>query len=140
MPDDVVLAKAATIERCLKRVEEEYANDDRNLFNNITRQDAILLNLQRACEAAIDVAMHLVAKHRLGVPRDSREAFELLAQARFISPDLAQRLKAMVGFRNLVVHDYQALDLVRVRELIRERLGDFLELTRSLLQREEPFG
>lgn len=118
MADDVVLAKAATIERCLKRVKEEYANDDRNLFENNTRQDTILLTLQRAGEAAIDVAMHIVAKPRLGVPRNSREAFELLAQARFITADLAQRLKSMVGFRNLVVHDYQALDLARVRELV----------------------
>lgn len=136
----MVLAKAATTERCVKRVREEYGNDHRNLFANITRQDAILLNLQRACEAAIDAAMHLVAKHRLGLPRDSREAFELLAEAGWINRDLAQRLKAMVGFGNLVVHEYQALDLVRVRELIKKRLGDFLDFTETLLRRDDVVG
>lgn len=72
--DDVVLGKMATIERCLARVQEEYGGDDRNLFENITRQGAILLNLQRACEAAIDLTMHVVAAKRLGIPRDAKRA------------------------------------------------------------------
>src|SRR5204862_3354274 len=62
--DDVVLNKAAIIERCVRRVREEHAGDDRRLTEDITRQDSIILNLQRACEAAIDLAMHLVRVHR----------------------------------------------------------------------------
>jgi hypothetical protein len=50
--DDVILNKAAAIERCLHRVREVYADDDRNLREDLTRQDSIVLNLQRACEAA----------------------------------------------------------------------------------------
>jgi hypothetical protein len=57
MADDVVLNKAATIERCLQRVLNEYAGDKQNLVANQTKQDAIILNLQRACETAIDLAM-----------------------------------------------------------------------------------
>ncbi|MBI3782123.1 MAG: hypothetical protein HY270_01860 [Deltaproteobacteria bacterium] len=67
MTDDVVLNKAAILERCIARVREEYANDDRHLTENITRQDSIILNLQRACEAAVDLAMHVVRRRRLGV-------------------------------------------------------------------------
>ena len=62
MADDVVLGKAAIIERCLQRIRDEYAGDARRLFDDITRQDAILLNLQRACQAAIDLAMYAVAR------------------------------------------------------------------------------
>lgn len=87
--------------------------DDRNLFENITRQDAILLNLQRACEAAIDLTVHVVAAKRLGIPRDAREGFDLLAHAGLIPADLAEPLKAMVDFLNRIVHDDQSLDLVR---------------------------
>jgi hypothetical protein len=54
MADDVLLNKAAAIERAVRRVREEYAGDDSNLLSNETRQDAIILNLQRACEASID--------------------------------------------------------------------------------------
>ena len=50
MADDVVLNKAASIERCLQRIKEEFAGDKQNLAGNQTKQDAIVLNLQRACE------------------------------------------------------------------------------------------
>jgi uncharacterized protein YutE (UPF0331/DUF86 family) len=73
--------KAASIERAVARVREEYGGDDANLFANQTRQDAIILNLQRACESSIDAAMHLVRVRRLGVPQESREAFDLLERA-----------------------------------------------------------
>jgi len=56
--DDIILNKAAIIERCIHRIQEEYAGDERNLLENLTKQDSIILNLQRACEAAIDLAMH----------------------------------------------------------------------------------
>ncbi|MBA5874176.1 MAG: hypothetical protein GDA66_06460 [Nitrospira sp. CR1.2] len=59
MADDVIVNKAGSIERCLRRITEEYGGDRRNLFDNQTKQDAIVLNLQRACETAIDLAMYL---------------------------------------------------------------------------------
>lgn len=121
--DDVVINKAATIERCLARVREEHAGDDRNLDNQ-TRQDAIVLNLQRACEASIDLAMHLVRRHRLGVPQETREAFDLLAKAGLLPAVLTGPLKQMVGFRNVAVHEYRKLDLAIVREIIATRLTD----------------
>ena len=57
MPTDVILNKAQIIERCLRSVKEEYEDSPVNL-QNITKQDSIILNLQRACEAAMDMAMH----------------------------------------------------------------------------------
>lgn len=61
MADDVLLNKAAIIERCLQRIHEEYSGHESALETDYTRQDAIVLNLQRACEAAIDLAMHVSA-------------------------------------------------------------------------------
>jgi len=60
MADDVALNKAAIIERCLARARSVHAGDDANLLDDPTRQDSIVLNLQRACEASIDLAMHIV--------------------------------------------------------------------------------
>lgn len=134
MVDDVVLNKAATIERCVQRVRDLYADDDANLFEDITRQDAIVLNLQRACEAVIDLAMHLVRRYRLGVPQESREAFSLLAEGGILDPLLAATLARMVGFRNVAVHEYQALQLPIVRSIIRERLADLLEFAAVALR------
>ena len=77
--------------------------------------------------------MHLVRVHRLGVPQDTREAFDLLERAGRLDRELADRLRRMVGFRNIAVHDYQKLSLDVVRSIIRERLGDFLDFTQTIL-------
>jgi uncharacterized protein YutE (UPF0331/DUF86 family) len=125
MPDDVLVNKVAIIERCLTRLHEVYEDNEKNLFENATKQDSIILNLQRACEAAIDLAMHLVRKQELGVPQESREAFELLVRAGLLDRELAQRMKRMVGFRNVAIHDYTGLNYEVVKTIITERLEDF---------------
>ena len=148
MADDVLLNKAAAIERSVRRAREEYGAEVRydcavpvrDLLANQTRQDAIILNLQRACESSIDAAMHLVRVHRLGIPQETREAFDLLEAAGRLDPSLAGRLKKMVGFRNVAVHDYQKLNLDIVRHILVERLDDFLEFTRVLLRGDDTPG
>jgi uncharacterized protein YutE (UPF0331/DUF86 family) len=80
----VVFSKAASIERCVARVSEDHAGDDRNLTEDQTRQASIAVNLQRACEAAIDLAMHGVRRERLGIPQEIRDAFKLLLDAKII--------------------------------------------------------
>ncbi len=124
MPDDVRLNKAAIIRRCLHRVREEYAGQAERLAN-WTHQDTLVLNLLRACEAAIDLAMHEVAKRNLGVPQTSREAFSLLEQAGAIAPEVSRRMQAMVGFRNLAVHSYREMDAAILQRVLDEHLGDF---------------
>lgn len=131
MVDDVLLNKSATIERCLKRIDEEYAGEDAHLYDNITRQDAIILNLQRACQAVIDLAMHLVHVHHLGVPQDSRDAFTLLIDANLLEAALGERLKRMVGFRNIA---YRQLNLDVVKALIEHSLGDLTLFTKIALK------
>lgn len=131
--DETLLGKAAIIERCLKRIEEEYRGFEAELATNDTRQDAIVLNLQRACEACIDAAMHLVRIHRLGLPTSSRQVFQLLAQAGLIDQGLAKQLMAMVGFRNIAVHAYQELDMDIVRGILEHRLADLAAFARRLI-------
>jgi uncharacterized protein YutE (UPF0331/DUF86 family) len=118
MADDVILNKAASIERCLHRIEEEYAGNEQNLVGNQTKQDAIVLNLQRACETAIDLAMYVVSQRKLGVPQDSRDAFSLLQTARVLPAELVRCMQRMVGFRNVAVHEYARLNLEVVHSSI----------------------
>lgn len=130
--DEVLLGKAAIIERCLRRIDEEYRGHEGELATNYTRQDSILLNLQRACEASIDAAMHLVRKHRLGVPVESRQAFSMLSGAGLLERELSQHLESMVGFRNVAVHNYRELDIEIVRNILEERLGDLKHFAQYL--------
>ena len=134
MADDVTLNKATSIERCLQRIREEYAGDDNNLFTNQTKQDAIVLNLQRACETAIDLAMYVVNQRRLGVPQESRDAFTLLQTAGILLPDLATRMQKMVGFRNVAVHEYTRLNLDVVRAIITKQLDDFRTFSSTIVK------
>ncbi len=70
---------------------------------------ACILNIQRACEAALDMGQHLIRRERLSVPQSARDVFTLLAQAGRIPDSLALALRNMVGFRSIAVPDYQAL-------------------------------
>jgi len=133
--DDVVLNKVSVIERCLARVREEHGGDDGVLARDQTKQDSIVLNLQRACEASIDLGMHLVRQARLGIPQDSRDAFDLLVPGAGLDAELAGRLKRMVGFRNVAVHDYQTLNLDIVRAIIHDHLADLTAFARWALAR-----
>lgn len=121
---DIIINKVQTIERFLQRVEEEYDQNPDNL-QNYTKQDAIVLNLLRACEATIDLAMHMISQMKMGVPQTSREAFKILSDKNVIDVELAERLKGMVGFRNIAVHDYQALNLNIIKEVVEKHLDDF---------------
>lgn len=136
--DDVLVNKAATIERCVARAREEYNADPSSFAGNFTRQDAAVLNVQRACEAALDMGQHLVRRERMGVPQSARDVFDLLARSAWIDPPLAESLKRMVAFRNIAVHDYRSLLLPITVSVITQHLGDFLLFTQRVLQREGP--
>jgi uncharacterized protein YutE (UPF0331/DUF86 family) len=136
MADDVLINKAATIERCVARAREEYASNPATFATDLTRQDAAILNIQRACEAALDMGQHLIRREKLGVPQSARDVFALLARGGWIDVALADSLKRMVGFRNIAVHDYQALQLPITVSIITTHLDEFLQYSRAMLMRD----
>ncbi|MDQ6951134.1 MAG: DUF86 domain-containing protein [Mariprofundales bacterium] len=126
--------KVAIIERCLRRIDEEYTGHEADLATDYTCQDAIVLNLQRACEAAIDAGMHVVRLRKLGIPQQSRDAFVMMQEASLLDANMAARMQAMVGFRNIAVHDYRKLNIDILRSILNTRLGDFRDYCHRLLQ------
>lgn len=133
--NDVILNKITTIERCVNRIHEVYEGNPENL-KDFTKQDSIILNIQRACEASIDLAMHIVSERKLGVPKASREGFKLLQEAHIIDSSLAKTLMNMVGFRNIAVHDYQALKIDILEAILDKHIDDFKQFTKVVLQLE----
>ncbi|MEH7454660.1 type VII toxin-antitoxin system HepT family RNase toxin [Gottfriedia acidiceleris] len=138
MNNQVILNKISTIERCITRINEVYDLNSSNL-NDYTKQDSIILNIQRACEACIDLAMHLVAVRKLGIPQSSRDAFDLLVANSLLDHELSMKLKAMIGFRNIAVHDYQSVNLDIVEKIIENHLGDFKQFTQHILKITDTF-
>jgi len=112
-PDDILLNKAGIIERCVRRIREEYAACPN--LDDFTRVDAMTLNIERACQASIDMAMHRVASDHLGIPQSNGEAFTLLEKAGILPPTVAKKMRAMCGFRNIAIHQYEDLDLEILR-------------------------
>jgi uncharacterized protein YutE (UPF0331/DUF86 family) len=137
MRDDVLINKAATIERCVARAREEFDHDPTTFETNFSRQDAAVMNIQRACEAALDMGHHIIRRDRLGVPQSARDTFEILGQAKWIDQALADSLKRMVGFRNIAVHDYQKLLLPITVKVITEHLIEFLQYSEQMLKHDQ---
>ncbi len=129
---DVVLNKVATIKRCLVRINEEYT-DEYTFRNSFTKQDSVVLNIQRACEASIDLANHLIKKNNLGIPQSARDSFELIARNKIITLETAANLKKMVGLRNIAVHDYQSLNIDILISVINKHLSDFNDYCAQLI-------
>ena len=124
MNRDIFLNKRRSLESCLARVGDKYAGG-RSSLDDLDTLEIILLNLQRACEISIDLAMHAVASDSLGIPQDSRDAFRLLQQAGWIDGDLSHRMQNMVGFRNVAIHQYQDINLAVVAAILENHMQDF---------------
>ena len=136
MIDDVLQNKAATIERWVGRIEEEYLGHESQLQSNYTKQDSIILNIERATQACIDMGTHVVRMKKLGLPQTSREVFSLLYEAKIIDETLSKTMQAMVGFRNIAVHDYQKLNLDIVEVVVHIHLKDLMSFSEKLLKSE----
>ncbi len=135
MHDDILINKAATIERCVARAIEEYQTDPEGFSNNFTRQDAAILNIQRACEASLDMGQHLIRREHLGIPQSARDVFNLLAENDWIDKQLADALKRMIGFRNIAVHEYQYLQIPITITIITQHLDEFLQYSYAMLNK-----
>jgi len=129
---DVVLAKIETIDRCLGRLVE-IRTGERGLLP-IDIEELTTLNLQRAAQAMIDLATHVVATEGYGVPKTIAESFILLEKHGVLKADIASRLRKMVGFRNIAVHEYEKVNPEVVRAIVDHHLDDFRKFTTVVLQ------
>lgn len=134
MSHDVILNKIATIEKCLLRINEEYHADKETFQSNYTRQDSVILNLERASQASIDIATHIIKNKKLGLPNSSRELFSLLLENHMISQKVCSQMQSMVGFRNIAVHDYQNINLEIVVAIIEKHLSDFEHFVQEIFK------
>ena len=130
---DLVAKKLAIVEtavaqlRCLARPEA--------LRTDVREERFVEHTLQIAIQAALDVASHVVSDQRLGEPETNRALFDLLVKAGWLEAPLASKLRDMAGFRNVIVHGYQDVDLGIVEDVLRHHLGDLLEFVAAMRHR-----
>ena len=125
---NTIKKKRDRLHRCVSRIRETYESSPTTLETDFDQQDIIVLNLQRACEQAIDIAQLTARKAGLRSGDTSAEVFEVLAEAGIIPKDLNGSIKGMIGFRNIAVHEYEKLDFVIVRSVITEHVSSLILL------------
>jgi len=126
----VILNKIESIERCVNRINDLYKKGS---LQDYLYQDAIVLNLQRACQQAIDLAMYLCTQQKYGIPKNSREAFEFLFKNQVIDQSTYKKMSAIVGFRNIAIHEYQTINLDILKTIIEKELKDFMEFSKRII-------
>ncbi len=136
MPTELLTFHAARITHSVQRARAEYAADPTGFAQDISRQDAAIFNIQRACAAALDMGQYLIHQQQLGVPQNAREVFSLLAKAGWLDTALAEGLQRLSDFRDLALHDDQAVLVSDVVSIITGHLDEFLHYSEQLLKRD----
>lgn len=125
MTDEPLLAKKlAFIETCLRELRTLARVD---LIDHDVREARFVEHtLQLAIQAALDVASHVVSDRRLGEPESNQQLFVLLADDGWIEPARVPALRAMAGFRNVLVHGYTDVDRAIVKDVLLNHLDDLV--------------
>jgi uncharacterized protein with HEPN domain len=88
------------IRECIERIEQYTEDGAEAFFSDTKTQDAVLRNLHTLSESTQRLSLHLKSAH----------------------PEVDWR--GISGFRNILVHDYLGVNLVRVWEVVERDLQD----------------
>jgi uncharacterized protein YutE (UPF0331/DUF86 family) len=128
----VITAKLANVKKSLDRLKEKQGAALKDFLVNRDIQDIVILNLQTAIQGCVDIASHIISDNDWGVPGNLAGLFEILREKKVITEDTEKIMRQMVGFRNLIVHEYAKLDMTRVYSVFSGRLSDFTSFLKEV--------
>ena len=131
---DLILAKASSVKRHIDRVKEKSVADMAIFLQDLDRQESVSFNMHLAIQNCMDIAAHIISEEGLGVPGSAGDMFFLLQENGFISADLSDKMVKAVGFRNLLVHEYQKIDLQRLYETAEKNVDDLMAFLASIFR------
>jgi len=132
MDRQVVDQKLESLRRCLLRIQEKFPADVAELQNNFDLQDIIALNLSRAVQLTVDIGSHLISTMNMPAPETMGQTFDILAQQNVLPVSVADQLKKSVGFRNIAVHNYEAINWQIVHSIVSIHLKDFTQFAKAV--------
>lgn len=135
MDATVVEQKLESLRRCLLRIETKCPADPEQLEADFDLQDIVSLNLSRSVQLCVDIGAHLIAGMNTPPPDTMGQTFDILAREGVLSLELAGSLKKAVGFRNIAVHSYNAINWQMVHRIAHDHLGDFTAFARVVAGR-----
>jgi uncharacterized protein YutE (UPF0331/DUF86 family) len=130
---DVIDAKLRELSRRLRRVEAKQPASVKQLAADEDLQDILTRNLELAIQTCIDIAFHLCGAHGV-VPTTAADAFAKLARRELIEHSLAERLQRAVGFRNVLAHEYTAVDWKIVMRVVRTGTRDLAAFGKAVVK------
>lgn len=133
MDREVIDQKMESLRRCVLRIETKCPPQADMLVADIDLQDIVSLNLSRAVQLSVDIGAHIVANLEVQAPGTMGQTFDVLANHGVLTPELASQLKKAVGFRNIAVHNYDAINWHMVHSLAQGHLSDFSEFARAIV-------
>lgn len=133
MDREVIEQKLESLRRCLQRIEEKCPSSAEILAGDVDLQDIVALNLSRAVQLCVDIGAHIVANKNSIPPATMGQTFDILAELGIVPPELAVRMKNAVGFRNIAVHNYEAINWQIVHAIATRHLGDFKGFSRAVI-------
>lgn len=133
MDREVIEQKLESLRRCLHRVASRCPADAVTLASDFDLQDIVSLNLSRAVQLCVDIGAHFIAATELPAPATMGQTFELLGEEGVIDKALADHLKKAVGFRNIAMHNYGAIDWHIVHAIVQHHLQDFTAFAKAVI-------
>ncbi len=131
--DQILLEKKIdSILRCLERINSRVPSTKEAFAEDLDAQDIIVLNLTRAVQLSVDLAMHICTTTQSATPQTMGEAFEVLRQIRALTPEVTDKMKKAVGFRNIAVHNYDEIDIGIAYTIAKEHTQDFVEYIKQI--------
>ena len=124
--EDIILAKVAAVRKCVGVIRKLWFENE-PVVPDWVRLDVTVLNIQRAVEACLDLANHLIAANSWGLAGSAVEAIGILSDNQLLSAAETSVYRGMVGFRNIAVHNYREIDPEIVVGIVHDHLED-LEL------------
>ena len=139
MVDEAIqAAKTAAVLDAVRRIREVLPPTPEELRDDRTAREIVTLNLFVAIQECLDLAGHWLSDAGLSVPRTYGEVFLALADRGVIGRSLGQRLVAATGLRNLIAHQYGAIDPFRLHDVAAHHLDDLLDFCRALASHRSP--
>ena len=132
---DLMLTKASSVRRHLKRAKEK-SNTDLNAFlSDIDRQEIVMFNLQTAIQNCVDIAAHIISEEGFGIPDSTSDMFYLLEENSYLDNQITEKMVKAAGFRNLIVHEYAKIEAKQVFNIVQKDITDLNEYLKAIFKK-----
>lgn len=121
----IIEQKIEALRRCIQRIAEKTPPDASHLLHDPDLQDILVLNLTRAVQLCVDIGSHSISTTDEPAPATMGDVFTTLEKLGVISPATSEAMRKAVGFRNVAVHNYEAINWEIVFAICSKFLSDF---------------